>query len=271
MPPPARAKRESGRVRPERKGRHGVSGAVGAQWVRGVCRVSAAAAAGCAVRVGNGGVAGGTFAPVCRGGANGRTFAGVGSARVGVASQPKGGNKMKQKSVLGTGLALLLMTAGVWAGPPRAHLARASSAWTVNPALVAQLGPEVKLSAPGVGTYGIRPPRGFTLRQINMTAIAGAGMIYMWMGPMQADKTAANFTVTLGNDNSGMMPGMTSASFMRLEMSSMTRTHLNAQVSPPPSRGRSTGCRLPVPCGKASGRARARCLTASFTGSSCAR
>ena len=122
---------------------------------------------------------------------------------------------------LGAGLALLSV----------APEARASSAWTAPPALAAQLGPEVKISVPSIGTYGIRPPRGFTLRRINMTAVAGGSLIYMWTGPMQPDRTAANFLVTIGKDNSGMMPGMTSTSFVQLEMSSATRTHQNAQVS----------------------------------------
>ena len=131
--------------------------------------------------------------------------------------------------LFGAGLDLLATAAG--AGPPKTRAAHASSAWTANPALVAQLGPEVKINAAGLGTYGIRPPRGFTLRQINMMAIAGAGLIYVWTGPRQPDGTSANFTVMVGKDNSGMMAGLTSNAFVQLEMSAMTRSHTNTHVS----------------------------------------
>ena len=124
-----------------------------------------------------------------------------------------------------------ILASGVWTRVPKAQTSHKSSAWTANPALVAKLGPELKITAPGTGTYGIRPPRGFVLHQVNMMAMAGGGMIYMWMGPMQPDNTQANFTVTIGKDNSGMMPGMTSASFVRLEMSAVTMSHKNSQVS----------------------------------------
>lgn len=116
---------------------------------------------------------------------------------------------------------IVLTSPAAWAGAP------ASSSWTASPALTAQLGPEVKL-----GGYGIHPPRGFTMRQVNMTAIRGGGVSYSWFGPVQADKTAANFTLLVGSDHSGMMPGMTTTSFLQLEMSSMTMTHRNATASP---------------------------------------
>lgn len=149
--------------------------------------------------------------------------------------------KIYHSLFFGTGGVLLSFAAAVgltpaWAGPSASRPAPASSGaahlgWTANPALVARLAPEVKISVPGIGTYGIRPPRGFALKQINMTAFKGSGLIYLWTGPMQPDHTAANFTVDIGRDDSGMMPGMTSISFVQLEMSAMTRTHRNAKVS----------------------------------------
>lgn len=82
---------------------------------------------------------------------------------------------------------LLSAAAAAWSGPPSHHAPTSHhpipTAWIANPSLVAQLGLEVK-----IGGWGIRPPRGYTLKQINMTAIAGGGLINYWMGPMRADK-----------------------------------------------------------------------------------
>ncbi len=103
--------------------------------------------------------------------------------------------------------------------------------WSEDPALMAQLGPEQEIKGP-LGSYGLRPPAGYTLRQGSMQANDGTGTVYVWSGPAAADGTTPQFEIMIAGDRGNMTSRMTSAGYAEVGLLAMNRQHKQLVHSP---------------------------------------